>query len=373
VLERAARLIGEHRDLLRERTGGDALAVRGWDGYLLALDDAALEGLERDAKWPRDAPASLRSLIDEAAAVCELPSFPAAPPSRLAIGETPRKRAQIDAFARVLEPLARGARRVVDVGCGHGHLTRELAARIDGPIVGLERDADLMTRARALGGASFAEVDVLCHGLGLERGDCAIGLHACGELGDAMVESAARAGASVALVGCCPQKRRSPSRRSLSCDLELPREVLGLGNLAAGDQGVEASRRENLGARERRLALHRLLVARVGALRFGAEIEGLNRRVAHASLDVLVERAFGRRGLALPTRVELEDAMRAARLEHARARRLSLPRATLARPLEVFLLLDRARHLEERGYAVEYGVLFPREVSARNLALLARK
>jgi hypothetical protein len=44
----------------------------------------------------------------------------------------------------------------------------------------------------------------------------------------------------------------------------------------------------------------------------------------------------------------------------------------LARVLEVFVLLDRARHLEERGYDVTAGTLFPVEASARNLALLAR-
>jgi hypothetical protein len=54
-------------------------------------------------------------------------------------------------------------------------------------------------------------------------------------------------------------------------------------------------------------------------------------------------------------------------------RRLSLPRAMLARLLEVFVLLDRAIYLEERGFTVTIGALFPSEVSARNLVLLAER
>jgi hypothetical protein len=38
----------------------------------------------------------------------------------------------------------------------------------------------------------------------------------------------------------------------------------------------------------------------------------------------------------------------------------------------VYVLLDRACHLEESGFVVEVGVLFPATVSPRNLAVVAR-
>jgi hypothetical protein len=38
----------------------------------------------------------------------------------------------------------------------------------------------------------------------------------------------------------------------------------------------------------------------------------------------------------------------------------------------VYVLVDRAAYLEEHGYAVEVGVVFPPTVTARNLALVAR-
>jgi hypothetical protein len=219
--------------------------------------------------------------------------------------------------------------------------------------------------------------DVLSEGLPLAAGELAIGLHACGELGDAMVEAAAGANAAVALVACCLQKRRADVRRPLCVDpslgaaLELPRAVLGLSNLSARDRGVEATRAENLAARERRLALHRLLGERA-PLTLGSELGGLNRRAAHLPLPELARRAFALRAWPGPSAAALADAAVWARAAHARQRRWSLPRALLARVLEVFVLLDRGRYLEERGYAVAAGPIFAPEVSARNLALVAR-
>jgi hypothetical protein len=86
---------------------------------------------------------------------------------------------------------------------------------------------------------------------------------------------------------------------------------------------------------------------------------------------VLVARAFAVRDRPTPSRKAIDEAAAWARTEHARARRLSVPRALLARVLEVFVLLDRAAHLERHGFVVELGTLFPVSVSPRNLALVA--
>ena len=385
----AARIVAEHRDLLDARPGTDALeqvvSARGWAGTLLVMSDDEVarhedEGLA--ASWSREAPAGLRALAAACRAVCGLGPLAAAGSSGT-VGrrhETPRKRAQIDAFAHVVGPLARRAARVIDVGCGHGHLARTLAERIGRPVLGLERDMAIADRARRLAGPAdvvFDVTDVIRDGLVVEPEDCVVGLHACGELGDAIVTSAARGGASVALVGCCLQKRRERVRAPLCGSasfgdaLDLPRDTLGLSNLTARAHGVEASRVENLAARERRIALHRLLVADGEDIRPGAEIAGLNRRVAHLDLDTLVARAFAMRGRPAPGPTAIREAKLHARQEHALARRLATPRGLLARVLEVFVLVDRALLLERGGMRVAIGTLFEASVSARNLALTA--
>lgn len=404
-LHAAATLLAQSRELLEARAarGLDvapaALEVRGWTAFLEGLDDAELAALEIGGSagpWPARTPPSLAALARAARDVESLESLdaPAAREGALRRGETPRKRAQIDAFVRVLAPLVDARARlgvvggVVDVGAGHGHLTRALAERLAAPVLGLEREAAHVARARALPSradasfTSFALTDVVRDGLPIGRGDLALGLHACGELGDLLVEAAAARGASVALVGCCLQKRREGTRRTLEgapglpslalpqAVRELPKGLLGLSNLIARDQGVEASREQNLAGRRRRLALAWLLERR--GCPPGQELLGLNRRAARGDLAALVARALAARGLSPATRAELAEAEAVGAARHAKARRWALPRALLARPLEVFVALDRACHLERHGHTVAVGALFPADVSARNVMVLAR-
>jgi SAM-dependent methyltransferase len=392
----SAKLLRAHHDLLMDRPAGahaDAVDARGWRDALLALPDEALQRLERgdDVDTPMDAlPLGLRALQQQAALVSALPSLLPPLPTKAAPRrhETPRKQQQVDAVAALVAPLARqGARRVVDVGAGHGHLTRSLARALPLPTVGLERDERLAARARALASVdgsddddlSFAIADVVQSTAPFASGDCVVGLHACGELGDVIVSRAATSSAAaVVLVGCCLQKRRADARASLCrCDDEagaltsLPRTVLGLSNLASRAVGVEAGLEENLQARERRLALWLLLQAAGVSVRLGAELFGHNRRLAHQPLSAIVARVFTARALPVPSDDAVAVAAQQARAQHAAQRRLALPRTFLSRVLEVFVLADRALHLERNGYAVAVGAAFSPAVSARNLALVA--
>ncbi len=388
--DRAAQALVAHRDVLEARPRPGERGGGEWHDFLLSLDDGELAEIEsrgHEARWPERAPPSLLALVTAARVACDVPALLPdagdAAPRATRRRETPRKRAQVEAFAALVRPLTAYATRFVDVGSGHGHLTRGIAEQNDVPVVGLERDVQLASRARALPSTrspTFAVTDVVRDGLPLEPGDCVVGLHACGELGDLLVTrvaSMAGARASLALVGCCLQKRRSGERVSLCAPaaleraLALPKPLLGLSNLTARDEGVEATRVENLAARERRIALHRLLAEAGVPLGVGRELEGLNRRVAHHALADLVARAFVLRGLTPPSADRIAKAAAWAAGEHARVRRLGLPRGLLARVLEVFVLLDRAVYLEQHGFEVAIGSLFAARVSPRNLALVA--
>lgn len=381
-----------HRDVLDARIQDETLpaplVARGWADALLALSEDELVALEIagcDGTPPSWFPHTLVELHASTAELCNVPALEGAPaPSSRGLRrlETPRKRVQVDALSRLILPLAHDAARVVEVGSGHGHLAREVAERIERPVIGLERNGAISARARGLassGRLSFVDVDVLSSGLDLKEGDCALGLHACGELGDAMVVGVAERARSLVLVGCCLQKMRAEVRLPLDADrprsreVALPRSLLGLSNFTPREQGVEATRAENVTARERRLALHALLSAAVGPMRIGAEMDGLNRRAAHGELYAMVTRAHELRGLPVPPKQAAEDAQRAAKVLHGRIRRLSLPRVLLGRVLEMFIFIDRALHLESAGFEVRIGTAFPKEVSARNLTLLARR
>ena len=378
-------LLRDARDIVAERPVFDPprwAVARGWEPFLTGLSDDALAVLEREglavhAGRRSGLPNDLQQLaVDVLRAVTFVAAVPVESAGVSAQRASLRKRSQVGSFAALLRDLLPRAARVVDIGSGHGHLTRHLARQLDVPVEGWELDAARIAVASRLPGASgtsFRSVDANAASGELRPDDLVIGLHACGELADNAVRAAAKAGAAVALVGCCLQKRRG-DREALSTgdprDL-LSRDVLGLGNVVLGDRGVEEPLAVRLRSRENRIAL-RLLLEDVGLTTApGEEMRGLNRRRAVGGLDELAAAAFALRGVAPPRKAALRDVGPRASALHARLRRWDLPRGMLGRVIEVWVAEDRAAHLagSERRAAVV--LAFDAAESPRNLAVIA--
>jgi SAM-dependent methyltransferase len=284
----------------------------------------------------------------------------------------------------VLVPLAKRAERIVDVGAGSGHFSRLSAELLGRATLAFDRNASLLERGSALReersrevgslDVEFVEADLSRRELELRSTDLAVGLHACGELGDRLVLAVSRVRCGLALVSCCLQKLEAPRRTALSRTagtFSLRKSELGLTNLTVRAEGVEATASENLRAREVRLALRRLLRGRGLEVRAGEEMRGVNRRRAHAGLADLSSRVLARRGLPAATAAEVEFHADNARRDYASIRRLSLPRHLLARLVELTVVFDRAAALEEAGLSVQVAELFERRVTPRNTLLLA--
>ncbi|HEX3853373.1 MAG TPA: methyltransferase [Polyangiaceae bacterium] len=382
-------------DIIAQRVDDAAVPAwcssRGWADYLLLLSEQDLERCEAEGlavvaeSLPR-VPASLREL---AARVCELSELPALDAPSVTQnqdfrGVSWRKQQQLSALLGALTPLVAQARRIVDVGAGSGHFTRLSARHFSREALGLERNAERVARASsreqadasARFSAQFAVVDAFRDGLALRADDLAIGLHACGELGDTLVRAVADSGADLALVSCCLQKIGALERVALSeaaHGLALHKETLGLSNLTSQAVGVETSIERTMQARQARYALRQLLRARGLEIAPGAEMHGINRRQAHAGLAEIAARSLSQRGLRPASAAELEHHQREATLHFHAVRRLSLPRNMLARAVELSVVLDRALHLLERGYSVRVATLFERAVTPRNISLFASR
>ncbi|MBX3274115.1 MAG: methyltransferase [Sandaracinaceae bacterium] len=364
-------------DVLAERPTSPApppwCEGRGWTQYLLQMADSSLEAAEALgpehvlAGDPR-APASLRALAAEVREAAVLPerAAPAAAPMRLA---SVRKQVQIEALV-ALAP--RGVARVVDLGAGRGHLTRRLARALGVPAVGIERRAPVVELARAIepGPDVAFEAREIDDDLALEPDDLVVGLHACGALGDRLARAAARAGAAVLLVPCCPQKIPGDVRAPLSSrGRPLARRVLGLANLGgATEAGTTVA--DSAHRRAMRHALRILLDEAGVPTHPGEEARAVNRRQFRRPLEEVAARAFGALGLPPPRDAALRRAAQRAAEEQAVMRRLALPRAMLARPLELAVVLDRAAALEEgAGAPPEVLRAFPPTVSPRNVVI----
>jgi len=367
---------------------------RGWTDFLLGLSAADLrrceaEGLAVTLPTLGAAPESLRDLARRVLAVSVLPALEikAAEPSREDFrGVRLRKQKQLAALLGALAPLVAPARRIVDVGAGSGHFARLSAPHFDRATLGLERDPARVARAasRARAGATdpqvstaeFAVIDASHETLRLQPGDLAIGLHACGELGDTLVRAVADSGADLALVSCCLQKISTPVRAALSRAADgfaLRKDTLGLSNLTSQAFGVEASIEHTIRARQARYALRLLLSARGLEIAPGAEMQGVNRRQAHAGLAAIAQRSLGLHALPPANDAEIAAFEREAQRKFDAIRRFSLPRDMLARVIELSVILDRAARLEESGYAVSVATIFERAVTPRNVSLFASR
>jgi hypothetical protein len=393
--EDASECLAEVSDIVRERASEAEppswCVRRGWVAALAALSDDQVDAIERDglASFLAEghakeiAPADLRELAARVRFVTSLPRLANVETHEHAVDgrrASPRKRVQVASFAAAVERVAGRVDRIVDLGSGHGHLTRHLAVELGVPAEGWERDAARVRVAESLVGsdvsARFVVVDASLSSSALGPRDLVVGLHACGALGDHAIRSAGEARASVALVGCCPQKC-SGARVALSASarvggerLVLPHEALGLANVRDGETRVETDRSTGVRSRAHRLALRRLLRARGPRIDPGEEMRGINRRRAEGDFPSLVAAAFAQRGLEMPSPGDVVRAEADAHDEHRRIRRWELPRTLLARLLEVWIALDRATYLLRLGYRVRVAELFANEVSPRNLLVL---
>jgi len=367
---------------------------RGWTEFLRRLDDAELarceaEGLAVALPGLDAAPESLTELARQLLQVATLPALEphTLQPSREDFrGVASRKQRQLAALLGALTPLVASARRIVDVGAGSGHFARLSAQHFGREALGLERDPERVARASTrarhgasrgqVAGAEFKVLDAGREPLVLYPGDLAIGLHACGELGDTLVRAVADSGADLALVSCCLQKIGGPQRTPLSRaagDFSLNKDVLGLSNLTSRAIGVESSIEDTIRARQARYALRLLLRARGLELAPGAEMQGVNRRQAHSGLRALAERSLPVHALPPASDAEIAAIEREASQQFSAIRRFSLPRDMLARAVELSVILDRAARLEESGYAVRVATIFERAVTPRNVSLFASR
>jgi hypothetical protein len=364
---------------------------RGWVDFLLQLDDQALFASECGgfatllAGCPR-APAGLRELGARVRRCTRLPALDTEElvlPAAALRGVGARKRGQLAALLGALSPLASSAERIVDVGAGRGHLSRLASELFRRQTLALDRDARLLRNGERSQREArpapelelrFVEANIGEQPLELQRSDLAVGLHACGELGDRLVVAAAAARCDVALVSCCLQKTAAARRPPLSREargLDIRRCALGLTNLSPREDGVEASLADNLRAREARLALRYLIRQRGVEVGPGEEMRGVNRRRAQAGFPQLAAHALALRGLSSPSESELQFFAAAARRDYAVIRRLALPRSLLARLVELAVVRDRAAALEESGQAVAVAQLFELRLTPRNTVLFA--
>lgn len=347
---------------------------------LEALDDATVEHFGDDAEACSAWLATQLPELADLAAACRVADLPTrelpACDARFDDGIPGRKRMQIEAFARHI-PAATTA--VLEWCAGKGHLGRRMALADRVPVSSLEIDPALCADAVRLASRQGVDQHVVCADVLDEsarshvRGRAVLALHACGELHRSLVRRADRDGAQAYRIApCCYHLGTDGVYRPLSRDarLELDASALRL----AVTETVTAPRHDRL-----RLARDQAWKLAFIALRNALEGEAQRpfRPVPASwlteSFETFCRRLAAREQVVLPADVAWPHWETLGWQRRAAVRRFELVRHAFRRPLELWLVLDIALGLEERGFAVEIGRFCARALTPRNLLVLAER
>jgi len=345
------------------------------------LDDASVAGLEATppdlAAWMADHVAGLDGL----AGLAELPAWPQAQleyPPGFDRDIPGRKWQQVTAFAGAIDRLDGP---VLEWCAGKGHLARAVSRRWGEPVTGLERSPALCRAGNALSArvgvpVELRQCDVLSETAQdfLAPGTRAVALHACGDLHRRLLQLAAARGCGLHLSPCCYHLTADTRFRPLSgegrrSDLALTRDELRLAvqETVTSPGRVARLRRKKNAWRLGFDALQRRLRGRDEYL----NVPPLPDALFSGSFADFCRQVARRKGVELAPSTDWARFERLGWQREAEVARLELPRHALRRALELWLVLDAALFLAERGYRVGLGSFCERALTPRNLLLAA--
>ena len=350
------------------------------------LRGRSLEDAEAAHNQPAQllAPAPFPQLAAQAAALSWMDELPTSstpvPDARQSVDVPGRKWQQIQAFGAALR-LRETPQHWLDWCAGKGHLGRQLASR-GGGLTCLEWDKALVTAGTQLSQklgvvATHCQQDVMTDSASsrIEPTMTPVALHACGDLHVRLIDlSIAQHCRQLALAPCCYNRIQTNRYQPMS---SLARQSAL--ELSRDDLGLPLSETVTAGARERRQR-DQSMAWRLGFDLLQRDLRSKDKYLPTPSLpSSWLKKSFAHycRDLAalkqLPEPPEQDwDALEKRGWQRlAEVRNLELLRGLFRRPLEIWLLLDRALLLSENGYAIRLGTFCPAALTPRNLMPIA--
>lgn len=352
------------------------------------LRSRSLEQAEASDNSPfaLSAPAPFPDLARQAQALSQLGEIPSldSPPRAhaLSVDVPGRKLAQIQAFASHLQFRQRPA-HWLDWCSGKGHLGRWLT-QDDQHLTCLEYDPALIESGSALSkrlglAAAHLQQDVLADDCDerLTKEHTPVALHACGDLHVRLLQLASRNGCpQLAVAPCCYNRIAGLHYQPLSSAARAS----GL-QLSRDDLSLPLSETVTAGARVRRQR-DQSMAWRLAFDLLQRQLRGIDEYLPTPSLpSAWFSKPFAHfchdlaalRGVPSPGEQNWPELEARGWQRLAEVRNLELLRNLFRRPLELWLLLDRALYLQEQGYSVKLGTFCEYRLSPRNLLLLAER
>lgn len=301
---------------------------------------------------------------------------------RLDVHVPGRKWQQIEAFMRRLG-FSDQPQHWLDWCSGKGHLGRRLL-QSGQRLTCLEFDAALVAAGQALSDhhhlpAKHVHQDVLAPGSAqyLDIHKSVVALHACGDLHVRLLQLASQQGCrQVAVAPCCYNRTQDELYQPLSSAAQASSLKLSLSDL-----GLPMSEAVTSSARVRRQR-DCSMARRLGFDLLQREQRQSEDYLPTPSLPVSwLEKPFGQycrdlaelKGFDVVGEPDWSGLEAAGWRRLAEVRNLERVRNLFRRPLEVWLVLDRALFLREQGYRVRLGEFCERPLTPRNLMILAER
>jgi hypothetical protein len=304
-------------------------------------------------------------------------------PFWLTNGIAGRKLEQISAF---IEHVPQQQSVILEWCSGKGHLGRLLAYAGQRQVISVEWQQQLCELGQGLAHQhqlpqQFLHADVMSADLSSSWAvaDCAVALHACGDLHDEMLKQAvSHRCANIMIAPCCYHLSAAKSylgfsqvaqRQLRNVSLALTTEQLKLavqGQVTAGDRVARLRQTEV----QWRLAYQKLYQQVTGDTKYRA-LPSVGKHWFSGNFEDFAIWAANYHQLELPSKFNslqlLEDGRQAAE----RVARIELVRHVFRRPLEVMLVLDRAEYLKESGYRVSVAEFCSYQLTPRNFLIRA--
>lgn len=389
------RLLSEHRDYWQLRPY--TLTASPWEQQAPALcrwlDQLSSEQIEQLDGDTSALARALRPFLAQAEEIDRLGRLPRLPrreidpatreaerDARLALHIPGRKWAQIDAFACT---LADSGYRFVEWCSGKGHLGRLLAHRYRRSVQGVEWDRALCDAGRLL--AEPHRLPVTFHPLDARESEAAallqpdrhaVALHACGELHLSLLRAgAAQRCPAITLSPCCYYRIPDPYYRPLSQlgkrsplrldshDLRLPLQE----SVTSGER-IRRLRDNEVRWRLGFDALQRDISGRDHYL----TVPAVQKSILNRDFEHFCRWAAARREVSLPPQIDFARFEQIGESRRRQVMRIELVRHLFRRPLELWLVLDRALFLSEHGYALRIGEFCEKGLTPRNILIEGR-
>ncbi len=200
-------------------------------------------------------------------------------------------------------------------------------------------------------------------------------LHACGDLHTHLLTRVAEGRAQgVTLSPCCYHLIRGEHYAPLSRAARASALRLGKSDLKLPLQETVTGGARIARLRERevvwRLAFD-CLQRQVRGVDEYLPVPNLQKSLLTGGFEDFCHWAAERKGMGLPAGLDYAALLAQGERRFGDVARMELVRHLFRRPLEIWLLLDRALFLEEQGYRVEVGTFCPKPMTPRNLLIRA--